>query len=64
MGRGENLRTAAELPFPLTKPMAHFALRADADLSPRQALRWGQFVALGTDHRVARSATLSRLGRP
>jgi hypothetical protein len=64
LGRGKNLRTAADLPFPLTKAMAHFALRADADLSPRQALRWGQFVAMGTDRRVARAAALSRLGRP
>lgn len=64
LGRGDNLRTAADLPFPLTRAMAHFALRADADLSPRQALRWGQFVALGTDRRVARAAALSRLGRP
>jgi hypothetical protein len=64
LGRGENLRTAAELPFPLTKAMAHHALKADADLSPRQALRWGQFVTLGCDVRVARAAALSRLGRP
>lgn len=64
LGRGQNLRTIPDLPFPLTKAMAHHALCADADLTPRQALRWGQFMALGTGRTAARAAALSRLGRP
>lgn len=63
VGRGGNLRAAPRLPFPLTKMMAHHALRADADLSPVQALRWGQLVGLGASPRVARAAALTRLGR-
>jgi hypothetical protein len=64
IGRGGNLRTAPRLPFPLTKAMAHRALRADADLNPPQALRWGQLVGLGVCARVARAAALTRLGQP
>lgn len=63
VGRGENLRTAPRLPFPLTKMMAHHALRADADLSPMQALRWGQLVGAGASPPIARAAALTRLGR-
>jgi hypothetical protein len=42
--------------------MVHHALHADADLLPRQALRWGQIVGLGAGEHIARAAALSRLG--
>ncbi len=61
LGAGRNLRTAEHLPFPLTKMMAHHALRAPAELSVLQALRWGQVMGLGGVQRLARAVVASRL---
>lgn len=53
VARGENLRTARDLPLPLTRRAAHFALAAPDDMPILAALRWGQARALGADSRVA-----------
>jgi hypothetical protein len=60
---GNNLRTAQGLPFPLTKAMAHHALRAPDDSEILHALRFGQVLALGGDRRLAAAVIGSRLGR-
>src|SRR5581483_9189978 len=55
LGAGGNLRTAPDLPFPLTKMMAHHALLAPDDAPIVSALRWGQVRALGGSERLARA---------
>lgn len=64
VGTGHNLRTAAGLPFPLTKAMAHHAMLAPRDLSVFHALRWGQVHGLGGGERLARAVISSRLRSP
>jgi hypothetical protein len=61
VGSGGNLRTAAGLPFPLTKMMAHHALLAPDDTPIVSALRWGQVRALGGSERLARAIINSPL---
>lgn len=53
VARGENLRTARDLPLPLTRRAVHFALAAPDDMPILAALRWGHARALGADLRVA-----------
>ena len=66
IGRGNNLRTAAGLPFPLTKMMAHHALAAPDDVVGGifPALRWGQVRGCGGTERLAGAIVASRLGQP
>jgi hypothetical protein len=61
IGSGGNLRTAAGLPFPLTKMMSHQALLAPDDTPVASALRWGQVRALGGSERLARAVINSPL---
>ena len=63
VGTGQNLRTAAGLPFPLTKMMAHHAMLADeSDVNGVvAALRWGQVRGLGGSARLANAVAASRL---
>jgi len=61
IGAGHNLRTAHNLPFPLTKMMAHHALFAPEDASILGALRWGQVIGIGGSERLARSIINSPL---
>jgi hypothetical protein len=61
VGAGGNLRTAAGLPFPLTKMMSHHTLLAPDDISILSALRWGQVRALGGSERLARAVINSPL---
>lgn len=61
IGAGGNLRTAANLPFPLTKMMAHHALLAPDNISIVPALRWGQVRVLGGSERLARAVISSPL---
>jgi hypothetical protein len=61
IGAGDNLRTAAGLPFPLTKMMAHHTLLAPDDISIVPALRWGQVRALGGSERLIRAVISSSL---
>ncbi len=50
---GQNIRTAAGLPFVLTKKMAHHFLTAPEDYTINEALRWGQVHALGGNRHLA-----------
>lgn len=63
LGAGGNWRTAANLPFPLTKMAAHHAIRAPVELSPYAALRWGAALAEGCTPRQARAIVATRLGQ-
>src|SRR4051812_895638 len=63
LGRGENLRKAAELPVPLTKLMAHHVLLAPRECTIPQAIRWGQLRGMGVGERVAHAVLGSRVGR-
>lgn len=63
VGGGQNIRTAAKLPFPLTKMMAHFAMQAPPDLNIKQALRYGQVLAMKGSERMAKALAVSRLSR-
>ena len=49
---GKNIRTAAGLPFVLTKKMAHHFLKAPKDYTIVEALRWGQVYGLGGNRRL------------
>jgi len=61
LGRGENIRTAAGLPLPLTKKMAHHFLAAPDHYSIAEAFLWGQVHALGGDGRLAEALRETRL---
>jgi len=61
IARGQNIRTA-DLPLPYTKRMAHYFMRAPADLTVEAALRWGQIHALGGSERLVRAVIGTRLG--
>lgn len=61
VGSGQNIRHC-QLPIVLTKKMAHAAMRAPNDVSIDQALRWGQVLGLGADHRLARAILATQLG--
>lgn len=63
LGAGGNLRTADGLPLPLTKRMAHEALRAPRAATVEQALRWGQVVGSGGSPGLAAAVNATRLGR-
>jgi hypothetical protein len=63
LGAGRNIRTAAGLPVPLTKRMAHCFLHAPETYSIEAAFRWGQTLALGGDRRLADALRETRLGR-
>jgi hypothetical protein len=63
VGLGQSLRTLSDLPFPLTKRMAHFAMQAPSDLGLFSALRWGQVRGLDGTVRLA-DAVVGALGTP
>ncbi|WP_197439797.1 PcfJ domain-containing protein [Calycomorphotria hydatis] len=60
VARGENVRHF-DLPVVYTKRMAHEFMRAPADLSISQAIRWGQVLGLGGDRPLARAILGTRL---
>ena len=53
VGAGQNIRTAPDIPIPLTKKMAHHFLKAPRHYTVEEALRWGQVHALGGDQYLA-----------
>ncbi|HJP30996.1 MAG TPA: hypothetical protein QGF95_10615 [Candidatus Latescibacteria bacterium] len=63
VGTGNNLRTAAGLPLPLTKRMAHAVLQAPETSTITEALRYGQVVGWTGSPGLARAVNASRLGR-
>ena len=61
IGTGQNIRTAADMPIPLTKKMAHHFLKAPRHYTIEEALRWGQVHALGGDKYLADALRGTRL---
>lgn len=62
IGGGRNIRTADDLPIPLTKRMAHHFFHAPSGLGIRATLRYAQVLGLGGDERLARSLLTTRIG--
>jgi hypothetical protein len=63
VGQGGSLRTAPGMTAPLTKRMAHWALRAPSGCSAMEAVRWGQVLGLGGKPCLAEVVHRSRLTR-
>lgn len=61
IGTGQNIRTASDMPIPLTKKMAHHFLKAPRHYTIEEALRWGQVHALGGDKYLADALRGTRL---
>lgn len=61
IGSGKNIRTAEDLPTPLTKKMAHYFLQAPKNSGILEAIRWGQTLSLGGDPFVAKAILGTRL---
>ena len=61
LGAGRNLIDAPDLPYPLTKRMAHFAVNAPRGLHALQALRWGQLRGFGVPEELCAEAVHTRL---
>jgi hypothetical protein len=64
IGQGSSLRHAHGLPFPLSRAAAHAVMNAPDDLTLSQAMRYGQFVAMGVSEALATAAARTQLGRP
>jgi hypothetical protein len=62
LGQGDNIRTAIDLPVPLTKKMAHQFLQAPKNYLPLEAIRWGQIRSLGGIPRLVEQANAADLG--
>ncbi|MEM9061457.1 MAG: PcfJ domain-containing protein [Pseudomonadota bacterium] len=62
LGRGHNLRTAKS-PVRVTKRIAHEFLRAPADYTVEQAVRWGQLRAFGAGTATVHAVAATRIGR-
>ena len=63
IGTGQNIRTARDIPIPLTKKMAHHFLKAPKHYTVEEALRWGQVYALGGDRYLVDALRQTRLTR-
>ena len=63
IGTGQNIRTARDIPIPLTKKMAHHFLKAPRHYTVEEALRWGQVYALGGDRYLVDALRQTRLTR-
>ena len=61
IGTGQNIRTAQDIPIPLTKKMAHHFLKAPKHYTVEEALRWGQVHALGGDRYLVDALRQARL---
>ena len=61
IGAGQNIRTASDMPIPLTKKMAHHFLKAPRHYTIEEALRWGQVHALGGNRYLADALRGTRL---
>jgi hypothetical protein len=59
---GRNIRTAPDLPVPLTKKQAHHFLRAPDDFDIPSAFWWARIIDLGGDERLVRSILTTRVG--
>lgn len=61
LGRGKNIRTARDLPFPLTKRMAHCFLDSPFLDSVQKSLRYGQVLGYGGSEELAMAIIDSRM---
>lgn len=61
IGEGKNIRTAEELPVPLTKMMAHQFLTAPGNYTINGAFRWAQALAMGADRQMAHAIVETRI---
>lgn len=61
LGAGRNLADAPDLPYALTRRMAHFAVGAPRPMDPLQALRWGQVRGLDIPEDLCREVVHTRL---
>lgn len=61
IGLGFNIRTADNLPVPLTKKEAHFFMRAPKDFTPLNAIRYGQIVNMGGNEFFVRQILKTRI---
>jgi hypothetical protein len=59
---GRDIRTAPDLPIPLTKKQARHFLRAPEDFDIPSAFRWAVIIDLGGDERLVRSILPTRVG--
>jgi hypothetical protein len=62
IARGQNIRTADDLPLPLSKGQAHAFLNAPDDLDIPTALRWALVIDNGGNERLVRSLLGTRIG--
>ena len=62
IGSGRNIRTADDLPVPLTKKQAHHFLLAPDDLDIRSAFRRAKVIDLGGEERLVRVILATRIG--
>jgi hypothetical protein len=61
IGIGQNIRTALDLPIPMTKMAAHHFLQAPATSSIEEAIRWGQVMSMDGSERLLRALRGTRL---
>jgi hypothetical protein len=61
IGEGQNIRTAQDLPVPLTKREAHFFMQAPKDMGPLNAIRYGQIVNMGGNEAFVRQILKTRI---
>ena len=61
IGTGKNIGTAENLPFNMTKKMAHHFLQAPADYTVNTAFRWAQIHALGGNKIIADAIAETRM---
>lgn len=61
IGSGKNIRTATNLPMPMTKKMAHWFLQAPSDFEIPAAFWWAQVIDMGGNERLVRSLLPTRL---
>ncbi|MFH2045414.1 MAG: PcfJ domain-containing protein [Pseudomonadota bacterium] len=61
IGAGKNIRSAENLPIPLTKKIAHYFLLAPENYAIEAAMRWGQIHALAGDKRIVEALLESRI---
>lgn len=64
LAQGKNLRQCQDLPFALTKRMAHSVVHAPPELNLFQALRWGQVRGLGGREALAQELCAAPICRP
>jgi hypothetical protein len=63
VAQGENMRTAAGLPIPLTRRQAHLYLQAPDEFDILSAFRWAQIIDMGGNEQLVWSILTTRIGR-